>query len=201
MAVHSDDLLPMFLSKIPDGIRNEDVIFVCVGTDRSTGDSLGPLVGSYLQELGYPNVFGNIDEPVHAVNLSEVVNQLDPNKKVIAIDACLGKPTSVGLFSADRGPLYPGAGLDKDLPPIGDYHITGVVNIGGFMEYFVLQNTRLSLVVRMAKEIVRVITQAFPMQQAMLEVAAGLDVDPDHPDQQRMLNAEIENSIEEGVSV
>jgi len=26
----------------------------------------------------------------------------------------------------------------------------GVVNVGGFMEYFVLQNTRLSLVMRMA---------------------------------------------------
>ena len=29
-------------------------------------------------------------------------------------------------------------------------HIIGIVNVGGFMEYLVLQNTRLSLVMRMA---------------------------------------------------
>ncbi|MGB4008573.1 MAG: DUF1256 domain-containing protein, partial [Bacillota bacterium] len=32
-------------------------------------------------------------------------------------------------------------------------HITGIVNVGGFMEYLVLQNTRLSLVIRMAEAI------------------------------------------------
>jgi hypothetical protein len=32
-------------------------------------------------------------------------------------------------------------------------HIVGVVNVGGFMEYLVLQNTRLSLVMRMAEVI------------------------------------------------
>jgi len=36
------------------------------------------------------------------------------------------------------------------LPPVGDMHITGIVNVGGFMEYFVLQNTRLSLVMKMS---------------------------------------------------
>lgn len=31
--------------------------------------------------------------------------------------------------------------------------MTGIVNVGGFMEYFVLQNTRLSLVMNMANVI------------------------------------------------
>ena len=52
-----------------------------------------------------------------------------------------------------EGPLKPGTGVNKDLPPIGDAHITGIVNVGGFMEYLVLQNTRLSLVIRMAEAI------------------------------------------------
>jgi hypothetical protein len=38
------------------------------------------------------------------------------------------------------------------LPEIGDLHITGVVNVSGFMEHSVLQNTRLSVVVNMAKK-------------------------------------------------
>jgi len=47
------------------------------------------------------------------------------------------------------------------LPPIGDAYVTGVVNVGGFMEYLVLQNTRLSLVIKMADAIARgVVTYA-----------------------------------------
>ncbi|MNR60409.1 hypothetical protein D3C85_1818810 [compost metagenome] len=41
--------------------------------------------------------------------------------------------------------------MNKDLPPVGDIHMTGIVNVGGFMEYFVLQNTRLQLVIRMSE--------------------------------------------------
>ncbi|MEW6230356.1 MAG: DUF1256 domain-containing protein, partial [Bacillota bacterium] len=32
-------------------------------------------------------------------------------------------------------------------------HVTGIVNVGGYMEYLVLQNTRLCLVMRMAEVI------------------------------------------------
>ena len=49
--------------------------------------------------------------------------------------------------------IKPGAGVKKNLPPVGDMHITGIVNLGGFMEYIVLQNTRLSLVMNMAETI------------------------------------------------
>lgn len=126
---------------------------VCIGTDRSTGDSLGPWVGSLLQQRGVSNVFGTLDEPVHAMNLKETIDQL-PDRFTIAIDACLGQSSSVGLVKCGKGPLEPGAGVGKDLPPVGDMKIYGVVNVGGFMEYFVLQNTRLSLVHRMANEIV-----------------------------------------------
>ena len=43
--------------------------------------------------------------------------------------------------------------MNKQLPEVGKMHIIGVVNVGGFMEYLVLQNTRLSLVMRMAEVI------------------------------------------------
>jgi putative sporulation protein YyaC len=41
--------------------------------------------------------------------------------------------------------------VNKSLPEVGNIHITGIVNVSGFMEYFVLQNTRLSLVMNMAE--------------------------------------------------
>ncbi len=105
-------------------------------------------------------VYGTLQDPVHATNLEEYIQLIEKqhrNAYIIAIDACLGKTSSVGQIIACEGALKPGAALNKPLPPVGNIHITGVVNISGFMEYSVLQNTRLSIVVEMAKKIANVI--------------------------------------------
>lgn len=134
---------------------DRQIVVVCVGTDRSTGDALGPLAGTSLarHSHGLFDLYGTLDEPVHAMNLSETLYKIMRSVKrpyVIAIDACLGQVASVGCIHLASGPVRPGAGVNKDLPPVGDIHMTGIVNVGGFMEYFVLQNTRLNLVVKMA---------------------------------------------------
>ena len=138
--------------------HSHKLICVCVGTDRSTGDALGPLVGSKLERLNPKGltVFGTLDNPVHAVNLQDTVQLIEleyPDVTTIAIDACLGQLSSVGHLHIGLGPLKPGAGVNKKLPEIGHLHLTGIVNVGGFMEYFVLQNTRLGTVMKMADTI------------------------------------------------
>jgi putative sporulation protein YyaC len=141
------------------------IVFVCIGTDRSTGDSLGPLVGSLLEEkdISSFHVYGTLDEPIHAVNLNERLQEItkkyhDPY--LIGIDACLGRMKNVGVIQVGDGPVKPGAGVNKELPAVGNIHITGIVNVSGFMEFFVLQNTRLNLVMKMAKTIANGIYQA-----------------------------------------
>ena len=99
------------------------------------------------------HVFGTLDKPVHAGNLDDSLQMLQREHKgayVLALDACLGKCENVGYITIKDGPLKPGTGVNKNLAEVGASHIVGVVNVGGFMEYFVLQNTRLSLVMRMA---------------------------------------------------
>jgi putative sporulation protein YyaC len=150
-------------------ISNRPIVFICIGTDRSTGDSLGPLIGSKLHEKGMSlfHVYGTLDEPIHAVNLIEKVNMIQntfKNPFIIGIDACLGRLKNVGIITIDEGPVKPGAGVNKELIPIGDIHITGIVNVSGFMEFFVLQNTRLSLVMKMASSIADGIADAEKMQ-------------------------------------
>lgn len=135
---------------------NQRLVIVCVGTDRSTGDALGPLVGTSLSKYRSPyfDLYGTLDEPVHAMNLDDTliaINKRIHKPFIIGIDACLGQVSSVGCIQVGAGPVRPGAGVNKDLPPVGDIHMTGIVNVGGFMEYFVLQNTRLQLVVRMSE--------------------------------------------------
>ena len=36
--------------------ENQEIIYLCIGSDRSTGDSLGPLVGYRLDALSSFNV-------------------------------------------------------------------------------------------------------------------------------------------------
>ncbi|WP_053368613.1 spore protease YyaC [Bacillus sp. FJAT-27245] len=139
-------------------LTSRPIVVVCIGTDRSTGDSLGPLVGSFLEEKRLPSfhIYGTLDDPIHAVNLEEKLKDIMArhfHPFIIAIDACLGRFKSVGIIQVCDGPVKPGAGVNKELPEVGDMHITGIVNVSGFMEFFVLQNTRLSLVVKMAKTI------------------------------------------------
>ena len=159
------------------------VDIVCVGTDRSTGDSLGPFIGSALtrhQDRGLlpPSVciYGTIHQPVHALNLAETLEEIQGQRRmstIIAIDACLGRVKSIGYISVKRGPLLPGTGVNKQLPAVGDYHIIGVVNAAGFMEHAVLQNTRLSLVLSMAEVVAEALIVFLSGQPSKAEVALG----------------------------
>jgi putative sporulation protein YyaC len=145
--------LNRFLSQLYD--PSFKLIILCIGTDRSTGDSLGPLVGSKLADLNIDPamVYGTLDFPVHAVNLHQTITQIQSQYQkpfIIAVDACLGRFESIGYINIKEGPLQPGTGVNKNLPAVGNVQIVGIVNVGGFMEYMVLQNTRLNLVMKMA---------------------------------------------------
>jgi putative sporulation protein YyaC len=135
-----------------------EIVVVCVGTDRSTGDAFGPIIGTKLLHATDVTVYGTLDEPVHAVNLGATLERVQKKHGrrpfVLAVDACLGRFDHVGQIILEEGPLRPGAGVKKSLPEFGDFTLTGVVNVCGFMEYFVLQNTRLGVVMRMTDTVV-----------------------------------------------
>lgn len=103
---------------------------VCVGTPLNTGDALGPLVGSYLKgRLGGEEsvqVRGTLEEPVHARNLPSLVTAFrSPSDFVLALDAAVG---AAGEVILSHGPLQPGMGLGRWLPPFGDAHLLCAVS-------------------------------------------------------------------------
>jgi putative sporulation protein YyaC len=160
----STALIKMILER-GDGFRSMMRLILCIGSDRSTGDALGPLVGANLSKLRLPRtmIWGTLAQPVHALNLSNHIQKIEEKKEqilVIAVDASLGKPDSIGLIEVATGPLYPGAGVNKQLPPVGHFHLSGIVNLGGFMEQMVLQSTRLFHVMEMAEVISRGLQRA-----------------------------------------
>lgn len=141
---------------------HSQLIVLCIGTDRSTGDSLGPLTGTLFTQMmpSLLKVYGTLHNPIHAVNLEETMNEINMMYRkpfIIAVDASLGKSSSIGNLITGIGSLKPGAALNKKLPAVGDAYITGVVNIGGFMDYAVLQSTRLSIVHDMSHKIALVL--------------------------------------------
>ncbi len=149
----TDELYARISSALDKGAKS--VVFVCIGTDRSTGDSLGPLIGykiSGLRNKGV-HVYGNLESPVHAKNISDIMKQVSEYCEkpfIVAIDACLGSMEHVGYIGIGEGPIKPGSGVNKELAPVGDMFVTGIVNFGGFMDFLVLQNTRLHLVMKIA---------------------------------------------------
>mgnify|MGYP002171594986 CR=1 FL=1 len=124
-------LLLLLMNEMRASGRRQGV-FLCIGTDRSTGDSLGPLIGYKLKQERRRGtlVFGTLDRPVHAMNLEHYVQVLKngyPDALVVAVDASVGDESHIGYVTLGRGALKPGLGVCKELHAVGDLFITGIV--------------------------------------------------------------------------
>lgn len=85
-------------------LSGKTIIFLCIGTDRATG-------------------------------------------------ASLGRSTHIGYITLGEGSLKPGAGVNKELPAVGDIFITGIVNFSGALDHMLVQTTRLNVVMSLADQI------------------------------------------------
>ena len=146
-----------------------ELVFLCIGSDRMTGDCLGPYIDHQLSQYKQRgiHVYGTLSDPVHALNLERInafIHRRHPSALIIAIDACLGEKKHLGYVTIGNGALYPGAGVRKKLPPVGDIHITGIVNIAGVLEQLTLQTTRLSTVISLADTITEGIVSLIPTE-------------------------------------
>jgi len=112
---------------------NEDPLFLCIGSEKHILDCFGPLTGTMLREKE-PRliVYGTLDEPLHARNLSReipVIKEKHSGKIEVAIDASVGKEEELGMIKVKDGPLIPGKALAKRLSPVGDLSIIGIAGI------------------------------------------------------------------------
>mgnify|MGYP000235853002 CR=1 FL=1 len=156
------------------------LVVMCVGTDRVTGDCVGPLVGSYLKRVGVVPVFGTVDEPVTAVNLGDVhsvVRRTHPGVCILAVDACVSRPGKIGSICVWRGPLRAGSGTGKMLAPFGDMSITANVaaRSGGVLDVLVLHGVRLQLVMDMARVVFRGIWHGIALREGVAAEVAMAD--------------------------
>lgn len=154
------------LKNLPD-LSHKDIVFACIGTDRCTGDSFGPIIGTALEDQGY-HVVGTLEFPLHAKNFNERVIEIPSDKYVIAIDACLGEASSVGEVKARRGSISPGECVGRQLKEIGESSIIGVVGVktdSANINHLIISDVRLYDVLAMARTVINAIVEKYPIKE------------------------------------
>lgn len=148
------DGLAEFLQTVGKIVPSRDIVIpLCIGTDRSTGDAFGPLLGTRLVAYGWQHVVGTMDDPCDANRLSAAVSSIPEGSIVLAFDACLGKEEDIGKFSVLAGPLQPAAATSQGASrhaPIGHFSVAAIVGRKSIKPLWELQSASLRMVMQMA---------------------------------------------------
>lgn len=152
-------------------------VVMCIGSDRITGDCLGPLCGHLLtSKYGAGTfVYGTLNNPVTAKNLVETARFIRTHhdkQRLIVVDASLGNDCDIGLLRLGLGGVYPGSAVNKRLPKVGDYHLTAVVNMMS-ANHTLLQSTRLAHVFKMAEVIAAAVSGSIALVSSQNTAAIG----------------------------
>lgn len=140
-------------------------LLLCIGSDRHLLDCLGPLTGTMLQEaMPGIDVVGTLEKPLHARNMVRTLEGLEPirpGRVVIAVDASVGNPEEIGWLKLRPGSLSPGKAVARNLPAVGDYALTGVVDVRANKSGIRNRYAGLGMVYAMARVISQAITECY----------------------------------------
>lgn len=151
----ASDGICLSLKKITPSKQNSPVI-LCIGSDLSVGDSLGPVTGTKLKEkLNGLNcyVYGTLSKPItaHEVKyMNEFLRATHPDSAIIAVDAAVGLAGDIGLIKITPRGLKPGSGANKKLSKVGDVSIMGIVAEKSVFNYSLFSATRLNVIYKMS---------------------------------------------------
>lgn len=132
-------------------------VILCIGSDLSVGDSLGPVTGTKLKEkLAGLNcyVYGTLGKPItaHEVKyMNEFLKCTHPQSPIIAVDAAVGLAGDIGLIKIAKRAIKPGSGANKKLSKVGDVSIMGIIAERSVFNYSLFSSTRLNVVYKMSE--------------------------------------------------
>lgn len=120
-------------------VDKKEIVFVCIGTNEVLGDSIGPMVGSYLKpKIGEKKVVGDLKNNI--CSQKDLMNYYPKikNKFVIAIDSALASKELAGEIFISNHPIVLGLGIHKNKGFIGDISIkAGISDLENIDEKFV----------------------------------------------------------------
>lgn len=127
---------------LPDHIlkawpRDKYLMVLCVGIVHSTGDSLGPLVGTELLkrkvlDLNTTGVCGSLAEPVHLLNVLDTWRDIQQNYAnfwTLVVDSALTQDVGLDNLQFGVGPSHPASGAGHNLPGVGEAALLGCVGL------------------------------------------------------------------------
>ena len=154
---------------------DDDIIIVCIGTDKFIGDCLGPMVGSILNNLNINvPVYGTIKDPIHALNLEDKMFDIykkHPDSRILAIDACVTEDSPIGEIQFRPYPISPGKGVGKSLSKVGTFSIIGIVEKKSNITNFSQSGIRLNFIIELSQVISYAIKKS--LEEIYIEKGVG----------------------------
>lgn len=160
------------MSSVLNLIENDTLppVIMCVGSNNTAGDSLGPIVGELLTHKYNIRtyVYGTVNRPLTAANVIEVYNFIKKSHagKIFVIDASLGNESDNGTIQIFKGGISPAAAFFKNMPCMGDYSLIANVNIFSSQNVVALASVRLKSIKALAENIAFAINDAIVLQKA-----------------------------------
>lgn len=143
--------------------KKKEIIIVNIGTDKCTGDSFAPFLGSYLEDKDYSiKFYGTLENPIHALNIHEELDVIKNTHKgafIIGLDSAMSSACDVGNVTIRNKPIEAGAGVGKDLPSVGDVSIiyNTINSDSGF--WGLSRDVRLGDILKAVKEVYKVFVE------------------------------------------
>ena len=136
MEMESGGVLKKFENRFIDFLQQRgsfsDIVFVCIGTKKLIGDSIGPVIGEELKELEneFVHVYGTIDKNVNFINGKEIIEEINRKYKepyLITIDAALSTTNRKGDIILGSGYMKIGKALNKSVCFFSNLNIKCVI--------------------------------------------------------------------------
>ena len=156
VSIHNPHDRERLVDALKNKTSNGTPVFMCIGTEKVFSDSLGPRVGTLLNEnMLFPAfVYGLCEQNITAENLLysyNFIKALHPESKIVVIDAAVGSKEQIGNVQVCDGGILPGAATNKNLPSVGDVSIVGIVADKGMSDFYTLNSEKDRLVGQIAQ--------------------------------------------------
>ena len=109
-----------------------NLIFLCIGTNKIVGDSVGPIIGNNLKSIEneYMQIYGTLDNTLNFINAKQTIEKIYNNFEkpfLITIDAALSKTSNIGDIVLSEGYIKIGKALQKSICFYSNINIKCVV--------------------------------------------------------------------------
>lgn len=145
---------------VKDNTKNK--VFLCIGTTKCVGDSLGPRVGEILsKKIKKSNVYviGNIKNNISYKKIYNALYKIYNNIEkpyLILIDSALSNKEYVGNIVVNKNSMIIGNALNKTDYKFGKIFIKGIVGENkkdSIKNFNILNNVSINLIEKLSKDI------------------------------------------------